>query len=196
MELLSLKRVKAGEDLLKTEAIRILTMRVRVYKLFQWRASCVIAACLLIFSSCTYTPFVVDHYEEIPQRKWSYDFHPKAEIQVSDKSTPYRLYINLRHTEEYRYSNIFMLIQQQPLLPNGLATKPAEVVKRVEITLAEPDGRWLGQQSGNLYGYRELVMDEYFFPDTGLWRLSLEQNMREELLGGVVSVGFRIEALR
>lgn len=151
------------------------------------------AACLLILSSCTHTPFVVDDYQEIPQRKWSYDFHPKAELQVSDTKTPYRFYINLRHTEEYRYSNIYMLIQQQPLLPNGLATQEAEQVKRVEITLAKPDGRWLGQQSGNLYGYKELVMDEYFFPDTGLWRVTLEQNMRDETLEGVVSVGFRIE---
>ena len=58
--------------------------------------------------------------------------------------------------------------------------------------MAEPDGRWLGTQSGGLYSHRVLVSEEFFFPDTGIYKIYLEQNMRDNPLDGVESAGLKI----
>lgn len=143
--------------------------------------------------ACNERAALVDQYESIPNREWHYDFRPEVLLRVDDIEQPYKLWINLRHAQNYRYSNLYLLLQQQAIWENGLATASPEPIKRVELQLAQPDGRWLGRQSGNLYSYRELAVDRYFFPDTGWYKISLEQNMRDNPLAGVVSAGLRIE---
>lgn len=144
-------------------------------------------------TACQDQSVVEDRYESIPNREWQYDFRPEVRLRVDDAEQSYKLFVNLRHAHNYRYSNLYLLLQQQEVLENGLALAEPDLITRVELRLAEPDGRWLGRQSGNLYHYREVAVDEYFFPDTGWYKISLEQNMRDDPLEGVVSAGLRIE---
>lgn len=154
-------------------------------------------AVLLVFFmgfgiSCQYEPALLDEYVQIPQRKWDADFRPEFTLHVEERG-PYQLHVNLRHTPSYRYSNLFVRVQVRPVLENGLFDGPGEEPQRYELPLAEPDGRWLGTQSGGLYSYRVLVSDDFHFPDTGIYKIYLEQNMRDNPLEAVESAGLKIE---
>ena len=92
---------------------------------------------------------------------------------------------NLRHTNNYAYANIFVLLHQHA--PSG-----ARDTTPVEIELAAPDGRWLGSGSGAVFSHQHLVRGNYTFPDTGRYVFLIEQNMRENPLPGVTDVGIRI----
>lgn len=128
---------------------------------------------------------LVDQNEAIRDRIWDYGNRPSIEVNITDANQPYDLFLNLRHSGKYAYSNIFVLLHQHA--PNG-----SRDTTRVEIRLAEPDGRWTGRSSGSLFSHQQLVRSNYVFPDTGRYVFSFEQNMRENPLPEVVGVGLRI----
>lgn len=180
---------------------------------------------LLGMASCHPNNVVVDKFIPIPDRNWDVDFQPEMEIHVPDNTVPYAIYVNLRHTHQYRYSNIYILLHQELMVPKTLENeenvlidpvsdidsaatitpdsllrgipnqlkKLPPVKKRIEMQLAASDGRWLGKQSGNLYTMQRLAIKDYYFPDTGKFKLRLEQNMRDNPLKYVVEAGLRID---
>jgi|SRR5690606_6315471 len=144
---------------------------------------------LLLLISCTVLTAcddsaVLDKFVPIADHAWKYDEPVSVEAHIADRR-PYRIYLNLRHTPDYRYSNIFMRIT----FPEQGGKDTTE---RVELTLATPDGRWLGSGTGNLYTHQQLIKDQFVFPDTGQFIFKIEQNMRENPLSEISDVGLRI----
>jgi gliding motility-associated lipoprotein GldH len=143
------------------------------------------ALAMLFLSGCTDPNAIFDQSTPIDNHNWSYANRVKNLIKIDDPSIPYNLYINLRVTGEYKYSNIFVLIRR-----NGPKLKG---VTRYEIKLANLDGEWLGQGSGNLYSYQVPVLTNYKFPEKGTYIFEIEQNMRDNPLHEVNDVGMRVE---
>jgi gliding motility-associated lipoprotein GldH len=129
---------------------------------------------------------LVDTNQEIEKRTWTYIDRVKVPVTISDSSQAYNVYLNLRHTGDYKYSNIFILVHE--ISPEGKT-----ITERKEIKLALPDGEWLGKGSGNLYSYQVLVKSKYRFAKKGNYVFQLEQNMRDNPLREVSDVGIRIE---
>ena len=147
-----------------------------------------IAPLLLVFvfcAACTDTA-IIDQNRPIADYKWRYDAPANIDVHITDTNVPYRIYVNFRHTPDYRYSNIFMLVHTHE--PSG-----KDSTERIELTLAAPDGRWLGSGGGSVYTHQQLIKDHYFFADTGHYTFSIEQNMRENPLPDVTDVGLRID---
>jgi gliding motility-associated lipoprotein GldH len=65
--------------------------------------------------------------------------------------------------------------------------------RRIEIRLADETGKWLGAGLGDIYDYQFPVLQKIKFPRSGFYRFELEQNMREDTLMNVKSVGIRVE---
>ena len=122
-----------------------------------------------LFAACNGRDTLVDTYQEVEDASVGYDF-----------------YLNIRHTGDYKYSNIFVLIRQ--LNPDG--TKFSE---RKEFTLALPDGMWLGTGSGSLLDHQIPFRKGYHFPEKGTYIIELEQNMRDNPLRELSDIGLRIE---
>jgi len=169
---------------------------------FGWLQCFFSLAVIFSIAGCKQDQVLADQFLPIPDRSWELTYLPEMTVHVKEQKGPYKVFVNLRHTDQYRYSNIFLLIHQNqelPAAPNDsvrsefIKVPSKKVTKRVELTLAEPDGRWTGSHSGNFYTSQQLVWQDYFFPDTGVFVLSLEQNMRENPLKHVVAGGFRIE---
>jgi len=135
--------------------------------------------------SCTDTA-VLDQNVAIADHAWHYEDRPQLTAHITDITRPYAIYLNLRHTPDYAYSNVFVLLHQRQ--PNGRDT-----TERIELTLAESDGRWLGRGAGSVYAHQHLIKESVRFPDTGNYVFTLEQNMRENPLQGIVDVGIRVE---
>lgn len=147
---------------------------------------CILPAILLLAAGCGNSNTIIDQDNEVPDHNWAYLDKYKYQANIADNSIPYNLYINLRVTGNYKYSNIFVLITT--VGPDKKAS-----VKRHEFTLAAKDGEWYGKGSGNLYSYQMPFLTDYKFTEKGVYTFYIEQNMRDNPLKEVSDVGMRIE---
>lgn len=137
----------------------------------------------LFFGGCD-TNNVVDSNQVMPSRNWSYADKVKVTVDITDSSKPYNIYFKLRHTADYSYSNIFVLLNVK-----GGQKKRS---RRYEFKLAQPDGEWNGSGSGNLYTYSFPLLTQFKFPTPGRYELELEQNMRDNPLKEISDAGIKV----
>lgn len=131
---------------------------------------------------------IIDSNMSLPARNWNYANKVKTVIDIKDASKPVSIYFKLRHTNDYRYANIFVLFQIK-----GAGQK--KQVRRYEYKLAEPDGQWNGSGSGNLYTYVMPLLTNYRFPVAGKYELEIEQNMRDNPLKEISDAGIKVVSL-
>ncbi|MES2689664.1 MAG: gliding motility lipoprotein GldH [Bacteroidota bacterium] len=128
-------------------------------------------------------------YEEnknIEDNAWYYKTKVPFDVQIKDTSKFYNVLVNLRVDANYKYSNIFMLVN---------TTNPEKKTdqRRIEIRLADESGKWMGSGLGDLYDYQFPAFKKVKFPQQGFYRFELEQNMRDDTLMYIKSAGIRIE---
>jgi len=129
---------------------------------------------------------VIDQNTELNNNNWAYNNKISETVKIDDERMAYNLYLNLRVTADYKYSNIFVLIHQTG--PDHKTT-----TTRLEFKLADIDGEWLGHGSGNLYSFQIPFWQYYKFPARGTYIFQIEQNMRDNPLKEVSDVGLRVE---
>lgn len=141
---------------------------------------------VLLSASCD-DGAVKDVFVNIPNKNWSYDRPIKTDVDITDSSKPYMVSINFRHTEDYRYANLWVRI-------SVIGPSKKKITERKEFQLALQDGEWLGKGSGNLYSYQLVFKDAYQFDTPGKYTFVIEQNMRDNPLKYVTDVGLRVES--
>ncbi|WP_316735725.1 gliding motility lipoprotein GldH [Pedobacter aquatilis] len=130
-------------------------------------------------------PSVVDSNNEIPERKWTYRNRIITSFEIKDYTKTYNLYFKLRHTADYKYSNIFILAH--------FIDGKNKVTKRYQYKLAKNDGEWLGSGSGNIFNYNLPLLTKHHFPKNGKFSIEIEQNMRDNPLLEVSDAGILVE---
>lgn len=125
----------------------------------------------------------------MPQNEWSYSVRPKFKFEITDTTTTYQPIFIIRHTQAYPYCNIWLWLHVKT---------PGDSIgrkERVNITLAEPTGKWLGRGMGEIYEQRMKIKfsDSISFSRPGTYQVSMEQNMRVNPLPEILHVGLRIE---
>lgn len=147
-----------------------------------------LAACSLQLSSCT----TIDLYEKtvpVPKHEWSSSFKPQFKFTITDTSSPYQVYIILRHTDRYNYNNIWLNLYT--LAPGGATQKV-----QYELPLASKEKGWLGTAMDDIYEHRIVITPQnqnFYFQKSGDYTFTLEQIMREDPLQQVLDVGLRLE---
>jgi gliding motility-associated lipoprotein GldH len=63
----------------------------------------------------------------------------------------------------------------------------------VELFLADPKGKWLGEGSGDIYFSQILFRRGVQLPVPGIYRFEFEQAMRTKVLKEIIDIGLRIE---
>lgn len=150
----------------------------------------VTAGLLLLAAACK--PIKMDAYEknlEIPGHDWAYDYKPSFDvtIQPEDTANLYDIYVNVRHTDAYPYSNIWLLVGTR--YPGDSIPKE----QRVELPLADINGKWHGSGIDDIYEHRVLIQQKAIFSKPGTYKFTFEQNMRQNPLPHVMNIGLRIE---
>jgi len=141
---------------------------------------------MLSFISCQDTVTIADINVEFEKRNWNYSQKISIPVKIEATDVSYNLYLNLRHSAGYKYSNIFIMIHITG--PDG-----KKVTERKEFKLALADGEWLGSGSGNMYSYQINFKENYKFLAKGTYIFELEQNMRDNPLDHISDVGIRVE---
>ncbi|MGE5518939.1 MAG: gliding motility lipoprotein GldH [Candidatus Dadabacteria bacterium] len=137
------------------------------------------------FFSCN----TIDLYEKIvsiPNFEWQANFKPQFKFQIKDTTSPYQIYIVVRHNDKYNWNNLWI----------NLYTKgPVDSIQKIqyELPLANKD-KWLGTAMDDIYEHRILLTPTgIYFRRAGEYTYSIEQIMREDPLENILNVGLRIE---
>lgn len=153
----------------------------------------VLTICLVI-SSCD-SNRVFDEYESVPNQ-WHKDSIISFDVTPPDSINSYNLFINLRNTNEYKYSNLFLIVEMD--YPNGKTVKDT-----LEYKMADPSGKLLGT------GFTDIKENKlwykgydkpFIFDETGEYIINIQHAMRQNgqvdginNLEGITDIGFRIE---
>ncbi|WP_460220488.1 gliding motility lipoprotein GldH [Psychroserpens sp. MEBiC05023] len=152
--------------------------------------------CLLIVivASCD-SNRVFDEYKSVPD-EWDKDNKIEFKVIPPDSTNAYNLFVNLRNTEAYKYSNLFLIVELS--YPNGKTTKDT-----LEYKMANPDGTFLGEGftdvKENKLWYKGFD-SPFVFEESGEYTINIQHAMRQngsvngiDKLEGITDVGFRIE---
>lgn len=153
-----------------------------------YRNILIILCCSWLIAGCLPSPYY-QAQEPIPQNAWNYNFKPSFTFDITDTNVNYQPYFIIRHTQAYPYNNIWMWLYIKT--PGDSIAKKA----RINITLAEQSGKWLGRGMGEIFEQRMKVSlgDSIDFHKAGTYKITLEQNMRINPLPDIMNVGFRLE---
>lgn len=143
---------------------------------------------MLLSVSCGTTD-VFEKNVNIPGHEWSSSFQPEIGFEIRDTTAFYNIYVVVRHTNAYRYNNLWVNLYVQ--LPDTTFRN------RLDLRLATDDKGWLGSGMDDIYEHRILVNrngpQQFIRPGRYVFRL--EQIMREDPLQHVLNAGIRVEKL-
>jgi gliding motility-associated lipoprotein GldH len=135
----------------------------------------------------------LDVYEKnssIPQYKWQYNLKPTFEFNIEDTTSSYMIYVVLRHTDAYRYNNIWLNIGTQ--FPDD-STR----YQRFELTLGNDAKGWEGTGMDDIWEIRKVITNgPVKLSRKGLYKFTVAQIMRENPLEHMMSVGIRVERMK
>ena len=66
----------------------------------------------LAFGGCSDPNAIIDKNTGIDDHNWAYVNLVKYDVKIDNEKIPYNLYLNLRVTGNYKYSNIFILMHE------------------------------------------------------------------------------------
>jgi gliding motility-associated lipoprotein GldH len=146
-----------------------------------------IISSFLLICSCT----TVDIFEKnvaIPNHAWSSQFKPEISFEIQDTTSRYHIYVVIRHTDAYRYKNIWLNVEIQS--PGGTTRSQS-----LDLQLATDDKGWLGSGMDDIFEHRILITPPQR-PEVlkkGTYRFRLSNIMREDPLDHVMNMGIRVE---
>ncbi len=142
--------------------------------------------CFLLFhlSSCSQSS-VYERNITINDQLWFHRQVPEFEIHTIDTTQNFDIFVNLRHSSKYNYSNLALIIQE-------VSPTQEEKTYYIQLQLAEPDGRWKGIGTGNILSYQALFLKDYHFADTGIYTFRVKQNMNINPLPEILDVGIKV----
>ncbi len=140
---------------------------------------------ILLFSSCDRN-IVFEENVKLPESRWEQKNIIILKTDIKDTITPQNIYINIRNAGGYQFSNLFVFFTTQT--PSGKTERDT-----VELTLADPAGKWLGDGLGDIWDNRLPFKHNFHFPEKGTYTFMLEQAMRIDPLPQLMDIGIRIE---
>ena len=142
----------------------------------------------IVATSCGNKNVIFDESVIINNASWNNEDLPYFDVNVEDSLSTYAFYLNIRHLENYRYSNFYMFLHST--FPNG-----NQIHDTIECILAYPDGRWIGEGSGSMRASKILLNNNLRFPLKGNYHFEIEQAMREDVLEGITDIGVCFERI-
>ena len=138
------------------------------------------------FFSCTQIN-IFEKNTPIPDYKWQSNFAATGTFNIVDTSSSYNLYIVLRHSDAYKYNNIWLNVGLQ---------SPGDTMyaQKLNLSLGSDANGWEGSGMNDIWEVRKILNTQpRRFKKNGQYNFSIVQVMRDNPLAGIMSAGFRIE---
>lgn len=139
----------------------------------------------LLMSSCEKVLFSAQ--QPIETAGWHKDSVATFQWEMTDTLTNCDLLLFLRHTQSYPYQNMWLFLNYY----YPFAVEP--VRDTVEFYLADDRGVWLGNGFGNIKEMPVLLKSNFKYPAKGLYKITIQQAMRDTVLKGISDIGISVK---
>tara|TARA_B100001758_G_C18410472_1_gene615273 strand:- start:25 stop:486 length:462 start_codon:yes stop_codon:yes gene_type:complete len=120
---------------------------------------------VLVFISCN-NSIVFEKYKNLEDQSWHSDSVINFDYTITDTTLKYKLDLNLRHSVNYEYQNLFLFITFE-------STRDT-----IELLLADKRGRWFGRGVGDIREVKVPLKEKQSFLKKGSKSIKIEQAMR------------------
>jgi gliding motility-associated lipoprotein GldH len=154
-----------------------------------YRSILVIVVLSVLLASCNPSPYF-QREDSIPQNAWAYNNRLDYKFDITDSTVYYMPYLLLRHTEAYPFRNMWVWMYMKR--PGENTFKKI----RLNIPMAQADGKWLGRSIGDIIEQRLVIPDagdSMQIYKKGSYEIMFEQNMRVNPLPELLNIGLRVE---
>ncbi|MGC6480573.1 MAG: gliding motility lipoprotein GldH [Flavobacteriaceae bacterium] len=149
-----------------------------------------ILLCIVFMAACQ-PAYDTRQYIDYPSG-WPKDQAALFDFQLTDEG-PRQLYLHLRNSNDYPFSNIFLISQLKS--PEGLIVQDT-----LEYAMTDAQGAWLGKGAFDLKESRLWWLEKAELPVGVPLQIYIRQAVRQngeqhglDTLPGIVSVGFSVE---
>ncbi|MDR3251195.1 MAG: gliding motility lipoprotein GldH [Tannerella sp.] len=132
---------------------------------------------------------VFNKIQPIQNKVWDKQAEYFFTFEINDNSVPYNVFLQLRNNDTYPYRNLWLFCGEQ------FGDSSIAVTDTIECMLADDFGKWKGNGI-TLFQSQFLLKNEYRFPETGQYTISVRQGMRDDKLKGIENIGLFIEIAR
>jgi len=139
---------------------------------------------LLLITSCGQHS-IYNEDVAIEDGKWFKNSAVHFEVNIKDTTKLYNYYLTLRHTTDYRFSNLYLFLTTE--FPNKSITRDT-----IECILANDSGKWYGKGWSNIKEDNILLRKNLKFPMVGNYNFYFQQAMRKDTLHNIVNIGINI----
>ena len=130
--------------------------------------------------------FIYEKSFPIKNGEWAYVDTLDFNFEIQDTSKIYNLYLNIEHSTDYGFQNLYINIYTQ--FPTGERIK-----ELVSVELAAKGGIWFGECDSEKCRLEVPIQQNAFFNQAGNYAVTVEQYMRKNPLSGVGEIAFKIE---
>lgn len=132
-------------------------------------------------------------YESFDNASWETSKKVSFDFSVTDTISPKNLFIYLRNTSEYPFSNLYVITTLT--FPNQ-----TKVVDTLQYEMADASGKFLGKGFTDIKENKLFYKEQKVFENKGNYQFQIRQAMRKNgevrpitSLKGVQDIGFSIE---
>ncbi len=140
----------------------------------------------IVFLCACSSGTIYDKSIKVSKDGWYKNDMARFDLSINDSLETYDYYLNIRHTVDYRYSNLFVFFKTT--YPNGNISRDT-----LEFVLANKSVKWYGKGWGDLKDISFPLVRSIKFPLMGEYTFQVQQAMRVDTLEGITDIGIRIE---
>ena len=137
-----------------------------------------------LITGCT-TIGVYEKTQAFSNQAWASANRLNFSFDITDTATGYNVFVVLRHTDAYRYNNIYLNI-------TSINPGDSAVTTLQNLTLANNSG-WLGVAMDDVIEHRIAINPNAVRLKKGKYQVMLQQIMRDDPLPGILNAGIRVE---
>jgi gliding motility-associated lipoprotein GldH len=132
---------------------------------------------------------VYNQYETFTDSNWHYDSVGRFIADIKDTSLNYNVFVNIRHTEDYPYQNLWLFVE-------STGADNHQRSDTLELEMADIYGKWKGAGSGSLFQLAMPFNIKQKFTTPGEYKFEIHHGMRDTVLVGIKNIGIRIEKVK
>lgn len=127
---------------------------------------------------------------DLKNSEWPIDSLQKFTFEIEDVTLPYNFYYLIRNAQQYPFYNLYV----KRTLSDSTGKALSESLEEV-ILFDTKTGKPLGKGLGDIFDHklRLRTLSNYRFSKAGTYTFTIEQNMRQDPLLGIMSVGLSVE---
>lgn len=125
---------------------------------------------------------------------WHKDSIASFKLPVLDTITPHHVFINIRNTNSFAFSNLYLIAQLNH--PNG-----KQKIDTLQYQMAKPNGEWLGVGTSSVKENKLWYLQNFQFNEKGNYSIDISHAMRRNgeskgltHLKDVLDIGIQVES--